>query len=166
LLGSDQQKLMAGLQPEGLAGRVSWGLSQAQVYRFRGDSVRARVYADSARIAAEAALDGATSFAPLLAQRGLSLAYLGRSEEARREGERATALRPISADAHWGAYLQDQLARIYIVVGEYERALDTLEPLLNMPYFLTPGWLRIDPTFAPLRGHPRFERLVRGTPPS
>ena len=38
--------------------------------------------------------------------------------------------------------------------------LDQLEPLLRMPYYLSPGWLRIDPTFAPLKGNPRFEKLV------
>jgi len=31
-----------------------------------------------------------------------------------------------------------------------------------MPYYLSPGWLRIDPTFAPLKGNPRFERLISG----
>jgi hypothetical protein len=45
-------------------------------------------------------------------------------------------------------------------VGEPEKALDQLEPLLKIPYYLTSGWLRIDPTFAPLKGNPRFERLV------
>jgi hypothetical protein len=52
--------------------------------------------------------------------------------------------------------------RIYLLAGEPEKALDQLEPLLKMPYFLSPGWLRIDPTFAPLRGNTRFERLVAG----
>jgi hypothetical protein len=32
-----------------------------------------------------------------------------------------------------------------------------------MPYTLTPAWLRIDPTFDPIRKHPRFIRLVEGT---
>jgi hypothetical protein len=36
------------------------------------------------------------------------------------------------------------------------------KPLLTMPYYLSPGWLRIDPTFTPLRGNPRFERMVAG----
>jgi hypothetical protein len=58
--------------------------------------------------------------------------------------------------------MQHQLARIYIVAGEPGKALDQLEPLLKIPYFLSPGWLRIDPNFAPLKGNPRFERLVNG----
>jgi hypothetical protein len=31
-----------------------------------------------------------------------------------------------------------------------------------MPYHLSPGWLRIDPAFAPLKGNPRFEKLAAG----
>jgi hypothetical protein len=31
-----------------------------------------------------------------------------------------------------------------------------------MPYCLSPLWLKIDPTFDPLRKHPRFQTLVAG----
>ena len=93
---------------------------------------------------------------------GLALAYLGRREEAVREGEHGLALLPMAADAYQGAYNQHQLARIYAILGQPDMALDRLEPLLRLPYYLSPGWLAIDPAFAPLRGSPRFRQLVEG----
>ena len=76
------------------------------------------------------------------------------------EGRRAEAALPIAKDPFNGVYIQHQLARIYLLIGEPEQALDQLEPLLKIPYVLSPGWLKIDPNFDPLRGNPRFERLV------
>ena len=93
--------------------------------------------------------------------RGLALAYLGRKAEAIAEGERGVALVPVSRDALLGSYIQLQLVRIYLLVGEPEQALDQLDSLLKIPYS-SPGWLKIDPNFAPLRGNARFERLVAG----
>jgi hypothetical protein len=68
----------------------------------------------------------------------------------------------VAKDGYTGAYNQHQLVRIYLLVGEPAKALDRLEPLLKMPYYLSPGWLPIDPTFAPLKGNPRFDKLVAG----
>ena len=94
---------------------------------------------------------------------GLALAYLGRKAEAVREGEASVALWPIATRPFADPYVQHQLVRIHILVGNHEKALDLLEPLLKVPYHLTPGWLRIDPNFDPLRGNPRFESLAHGT---
>ena len=72
------------------------------------------------------------------------------------------ALLPVSKNARDGSYIQHQLVWIHILVGEPEKALDRLEPLLKVPYLLSPGWLRIDPNFDPLRKNPRFQKLVAG----
>jgi hypothetical protein len=59
--------------------------------------------------------------------------------------------------------MQLQLVRIYMLVGEPDLALDQLGPPLRLPYCLSPGWLRIDPTFDSLRSNPRFRKLVEAT---
>lgn len=96
----------------------------------------------------------------LLAALAIALAYLGRAREAVAEGTRAATIVPLASDGYNGPYFQHQRVRIYLLAGEIGKALDLLEPLLAKPYFLSAGWLRIDPTFAGLRGNPRFERLA------
>jgi eukaryotic-like serine/threonine-protein kinase len=142
--------------------RGSLAIVRTQTYHLRGNLALARVYADSARLALEEQLRATPGDGQRHVFRGLALAYMGRKPEAIAEGKRAVELWPISRDSYNGAYLQHQLVRIYLLVGEPEKALDQLEPLLKMPYYLSPGWLRIDPTFAPLKGNPRFERLISG----
>jgi adenylate cyclase len=124
----------------------------------RGDTANVHPYAEEARKAFEEQIRAA----PENPGRRAVLAYLGRKEEGIREGERAVALDPASKDAFLGPYFQHQLARIYTLVGEPEKALDQLEPLLKIPYWLSPGWLKIDPNFDPLRKNPRFQKLVAG----
>jgi hypothetical protein len=97
---------------------------------------------------------------PLHASVGLAYAYLGRAVEAAREGQEAVAKMPFERDAVWAPYLQHQLVRIYLLVGQPDNALDQLEELFRIPYYLSPAWLKIDPTFRALRGNPRFERLI------
>ena len=160
-LDSAQERVLRGLGPGAFDNdRGVWGLVMAQEYALRGEGARARAYADSARLAYEAHLRVTPNDANLHAQHGVALAYLGRRDEAVAEGKRGVALVPMSTDAFSGPAYLHQLARIYILVGEPEQALDQLEPLLKLPYYLSPGWLRIDPNFAPLRGNPRFDKLI------
>ena len=163
VLDEGQQELLLRLTPEAFDGnRGTWALALAAMHALRANRAEAHAYADSARIALQEQLQATPRDAQLNVLLGTALAYLGRRDEAVSSGRQAIALMPVSKDAVIGTYLQHQLVRIYLLVGEPERALDQLEPLLKIPYFLSPGWLRIDPTFAPLRGNPRFERLVAG----
>jgi len=159
---ADQRRLLE-LPPSAFDNdRGVWGLVRAETYWLRGDTVHARVYADSARQAFQAQLRQTPDDAGRHATLGLALAYLGRGAEAVQEGERATVLAPISRDAAMGAYLQHQLARIDLLTGHPDQAVDALAPLLKLPYSLSPGWLRVDPTFDALHGNPRFQQLIAG----
>ena len=164
VLDDAQQRQVLTLPPSAFDDdRANWGIVMAQLYHLRGDDRRAIAYADSSRIATEEHLRATPDDAQLHAFLGLALAYMGRKADAVREGQRGVALLPITRDASNGPYFQHQLARIYMLVGEPEKALDQLEPLLKIPYYLSPAWLRIDPTFDPLRKNPRFMKLVAGT---
>jgi TolB-like protein/Tfp pilus assembly protein PilF len=164
VLDPAQQQLLLRLRPSAFDDdRATWGLVLAQTHALQGDTAKARVYADSARLVVESQLVDAPDNAVRHALLGLALAYAGRRREAMREGQRATVLMPTAKDAYLGPFLQHQLVRICLLVGEPEKALDQLEPLLKIPYYLSPAWLKIDPNFVPLRGNPRFERLVNGS---
>jgi serine/threonine-protein kinase len=163
VLDDAQQRLLLQLPPSAFFDDpTAWGSVFMQTYWHRGNREKARAYADTARMAFEAQLESAPDDPQLHVLLGLALAYMGKKDEAIAEGERGVALAPITRDASNGAYFQHQLVRIYLMVGEPEKALDRLEPLLRMPYYLSPGWLRIDPAFASLKGNPRFEKLITG----
>ncbi len=161
VLDEGERELLLRLTPSAFDDdRGTWALCLVQAYALKGDAANVRTYAEEARKAYEEQLRAAPNDAQLHIEIGLALAYLGRKEEAIREGVRGVALKPISKDAYQGPYIQHQLVRIYLLVGEPEKALDQLEPLLKIPYVLSPSWLKIDPNFDPLRKNPRFQKLV------
>ncbi len=163
VLDEGERELLLRLTPSAFDDdRGTWALCLVQAYALKGDAANVRTYAEEARKAYEEQLRAAPNDAQRHVILGLALAYLGRKEEAIREGERGVALDPVSKDAVNGPYYQHQLVRIYMLVGEPEKALDQLEPLLKIPYYLSPGWLAIDPNFDPLRKNPRFQKLVAG----
>ena len=154
VLDEEQRELLLRLTPSAFDDdRSAWANCLVQAYALKGDAAHVRTYAEEARKAIDDQLHAAPNDAQRHVFLGLALAYLGRKEEAIREGERGVALARVP-------YMQHQLVRIYILVGEPEKALDQIEPLLKIPYYLSPGWLKIDPNFDPLRKNPRFQKLV------
>jgi tetratricopeptide (TPR) repeat protein len=163
VLDEPQRALLLRLPPSAFDDdRATWALALAQAYALRGDTRNVHTYAEEAREGFAEQLRAVPDDAGRRISLGLSLAYLGRKEEAIREGERGAAHAPVTKEARTGAYYQHQLVRIFVLVGEPEKALDRLEALLKIPYYLSPAWLKIDPNFDPLRKNPRFQKLVDG----
>jgi len=163
VLDGEDREVLLRLAPSAFVDESVWGICLAQAASLNGDTARVRIYAEAAKRAFAAQLRALPDDALFHAELGLALAYLGRKDEAIREGERSIALMPVTKNAVVGPYLQHQLVRIYMRVGEPQKALDKLEPLLKIPYNLSPGWLAIDPNFDPLRKNPRFQNLVGAT---
>ncbi len=146
---------------EGFAGdTLRYYFLKAENARARRRIEAARAYADSARAVLERRNRSAPDDAYHLSWLGLAYAHLDRRAEATRAATRSTELLPIGKDALAGPYLMVTRARVHTMLGEPERAMELLEPLLGIPSPITREALRADPAWAPLREHPRFQKLV------
>jgi tetratricopeptide (TPR) repeat protein len=165
VLDSAQQALVVGSRIEDFEGDAgSWGLAHANILAAWGDRARSRSYADSGRAAFARDLAATPDDAQLHSLLGLTLALMGRTDEAIEHAKRGTALLPAEQNPEIGPYLEEILARIYVMAGQPERAVERLEVVLAHPWYISRAWLKIDPHYAPIRNHPAFLRLVSGAP--
>ncbi len=92
---------------------------------------------------------------------GIACAALGLKEEAVRHGKRAVDLLPYSENAFYGVcYIQD-LALIYLLIGDYDSALDQVEFLLSVHSWISIPFLENNPYWRRLQGHPRYQELKK-----
>ena len=96
---------------------------------------------------------------------GVIDAALGRKDEALREGRRAVELVPVEKDAIDGKFLVKYLAVIAAWVGEKDLACQQLAIATHPPGPISYGQLKLMPWWDPLRGHPRFEKIVASLAP-
>ena len=134
--------------------------SAAKIYSLMGHGNLARSYYDSARTALESALLSNPNDADLLSDLGVAYAGLGRRDDALRAANRATALRPCEIDALGGPYYVERLAQVYVLLGEYDLAIQELERLLSLHNPVSKNLLRIDTDWSPLWNLPRFRALT------
>jgi serine/threonine-protein kinase len=159
-----QDRLMALRADVDVEGRGSWALSVAQIYSLRGNFVRARAYADSARASLEGARRDAMNDYRI--DRGLAQAYsiLNRHDATLAVGARSLSELPMSSDRIEGGWNQYLVARTYVAIGEKEESLKLLDQVLAPGGYVQPGWVRLDPAFASLSGNAHFERLTSRLP--
>jgi len=145
--------------------RAQWAFSRAEQFATMNDRGRMRIWADTARIEYEAQLKQYPGDPQRVVDHAIALAYLGRKAEAMAEGMRAVTLAPVAKNAIIGPYVQHQLLRVYLALGENDVAMDQIEKLLPIPYFLSAPRMRIDPEFSALKGNPRFEKILAAAKP-
>jgi TolB-like protein len=142
------------------------GYHSLKIWRARaaGRTAEATAHAESLLVVRDARLRADSGDAFLHDARAWALMLIGRAEEALRENETAVRIMPVSRDAFWGYDLVVDNAVMLAAVGRSDEALDRIEGLLRAPSGLSRGQLRLDPSFDPLRGNPRFERLLGNSP--
>jgi TolB-like protein/tRNA A-37 threonylcarbamoyl transferase component Bud32/Flp pilus assembly protein TadD len=138
------------------------------VARLKGDETSARAAFMRARAQQEEEIRDHPDNADLLAELGLIDAGLGRKEEALNEGRRAIELGSSIKDSFTTfpePYMKMCFAIICAWTGERELALGQLEAFTKGPGYHTYGNLRLSPLWDPLRGDPRFEKIVASLAP-
>lgn len=138
---------------------------EALAARARGDTVAAQAAFLTARAEAEKIALEQPDYGPNFTVLGLIDAGLGRKEEAMREGRRGVELLPISKNSIDGGELMKYLGVIYAWCGEKDLALEQIAATLRIPSTLSYGYLKLHPAWDPLRGDPRFEKIVADLAP-
>jgi len=148
--------------------QLSHSFGEGLVARMTKDEARARTAFEAARAQQEKIVQAQPDYGPPLCVLGLVDAALGRRDLALEEGRRAIALMPLEKDVANGSRALQYFAITAAWAGDKELALQQLETGLRAPVasqMLTYGLLKLMPFWDPLRGDPRFEKIVASLAP-
>ncbi len=140
-------------------------VSAGLIARMSKDETKARAAFTAARVKQGKLLQQQPDWAPAICVLGLIDAGLGRKQEALQEGRRAVELLPVSKDSINGAHMIEYLAMIAAWVGDKDLACDQLAKAAQLPGTISYGQLKLLPYWDPLRGDPRFEKIVASLAP-
>ena len=132
----------------------------AEIHSALGETALARQEYQAARPTLEAQAEAYPANARQRSLLALTYASLGQREAALREARRAADLLPVSKDAIAGSDPLIAMAIVEARTGDRRAAIERIRHLLTIPCALSPALLRIDPSWAPLRGDPEFQQLA------
>ena len=147
---------------------LSRSFGEGLLARMTKDETRARTAFEAARAQQEKIVQAQPDYGPALCVLGLIDAALGRKDLALDEGRRAIALMPVEKDVINGSLVLQYFAITAAWAGDKELALQQLEAGLRAPVaalMLSYGALKLHPFWDPLRGEPRFEKIVASLAP-
>jgi TolB-like protein/predicted Ser/Thr protein kinase/Tfp pilus assembly protein PilF len=136
------------------------------IARLEEDEPKARAAFKLARSEQARIVEAQPDYAPPLCVLGVIDAALGRKQEALSECRRAVELLPMETDALNGPLMIQWFAISAAWVGERDLACEQLAAAtIRYPGFLSYGQLKLLPFWDPLRGDPRFEKIVNSLAP-
>jgi TolB-like protein/Tfp pilus assembly protein PilF len=133
--------------------------------RMLKDENKARSAFEASRPEQEKIVQEQAEFGPAVCILALIDAGLGRKEEALREIRRALELVPMEKDSTNAIHMIHYSAIVYAWVGEKDLAVQNLAKAAQLPGFVSYGRLKLLPWYDPLRGDPRFEKIVASLAP-
>ncbi|HEV3099621.1 MAG TPA: adenylate/guanylate cyclase domain-containing protein [Candidatus Udaeobacter sp.] len=133
--------------------------------RMLKDESKAQSAFAALRAEQEKIVQAQPDYGPAVCILALIDAGLGRKEEALREIRRAVELVPVAKDSLNGADMIQYSAIVAAWVGEKDLALQNLAKAAQLPGFLSYGRLKLLPSWDPLRGDPRFDKIVASLAP-
>ena len=142
------------------AGFFSSSLSVALVYHVARRYDSAKLYFKEAIGIFEKELENKPEVESIMLSLGLAYAGAGEKEKAIEIGERAVKIMNLDIDALQGMRTEKELMRIYILTGEYEKAIKALYKLLKYHGQYTIVHVTLDPIYDPLRGFLEFQEIL------
>jgi serine/threonine protein kinase/tetratricopeptide (TPR) repeat protein len=140
-------------------------LIEAIIARMTNDDSKAHSAFVAARAEQEKIVHAQPDYGPAFCVLGLIDAGLGRKEEALQEGRHAVELLPARKDAINGPLMIEYLAMIAAWVGDKDLACEQLATVTSQPSPVSYGQLKRLPFWDPLRGDPRFDKIVASLAP-
>jgi tetratricopeptide (TPR) repeat protein len=155
--------------------RADWDTERDKIYikyelawfqQLAGEAAAAQITWQQVRSASEnyRRSKGEDSLQPFMEEASASIA-LGDKANAFAIMERAAAMFPPTKDAWAAAFLLPTMAMVAVQAGEKDLAIQQLEISAQAPNGVDYGDLKLNPLWDPLRGDPRFEKIVASLVP-
>jgi TolB-like protein/Flp pilus assembly protein TadD len=133
-------------------------LLYAQVHNSLKNNNNARAYYDSAKVFFNQKLAGDPENSITMSSLGIACAGLKERAKAMELGEKAVKLS--ENDMIVCLDRKTDLAKIYVMLEEYDKAMNQIEDLLKQPACISVKLMHLDPVWKPLVTRPDFQKMI------
>ncbi len=138
-----------------------WTQMAGLIYKYSNQPELSAAYFDSSRTILENLVKENPDDERFHSSLGITYAGLGLKDKAVYEGKKGIELLPLEKEAYRGYYRQWDLAEIYVLIGDYDKAIRQIDFILSIPGAFSVSLLKADPLYDPLRDLPGYKAIVQ-----